>query len=101
MATYDSGGINKKPKLTPIKAIRKFIIIHNIKLKDDPPIYYSWSKRQPKWYQDDYGLYPEKPYFTVDYDKENAEWHIGWIVSMDDRKFARIDDLTGRCDIQE
>jgi hypothetical protein len=101
MATYDSEEVTNKPKLTPIKIIKKFMITYDIKLKGNPPIYYAWeTKRQPKWYEDDNGIYPDKPYFTIDYDKNNGEWYIGYIVDIDNRKFARIDDITGRCDIQ-
>ena len=103
MATYNSGDINKenKPKLTPIKAITKFMISYDIKLNgDQPPIFYAWEpKKQPKWIQTENGLYPETEYFTVDYDKHKREWYIGFIVDVENRFFATIDDLTGRCDM--
>ena len=102
-STYNSGDVNSenKPKLTPTKAIKKFTISYGIKLKNGVAVYYAWDKkRQPQWYQDDYGIYPEEPYFTVDYDKEKREWYIGYIINMEDRFFATIDDITGRCDLQ-
>ena len=89
-----------KPKLTPIKAIQKFMIVHDIKFRESPPVYYSWDeKRQPKWIETQYGWFPEEPYITVDYDIEKREWYIGFIIDPENRKFATIDDITGRCDI--
>ena len=97
MSTYNK---ENKPKLTPVKAIRKFMISYDIKLTEDPSIYYAWeTKRQPKWFQTEYGLYPESPYVTVDYDKNKREWYIGYIIDTNNRFFATIDDLTGRCDL--
>ena len=64
MPTY-SGDVSKdnKPKLTPIKAIKKFIISYGIKLEKSPPIYYAWEqKRQPKWYEEGDNVYPDEPY---------------------------------------
>ena len=92
---------DNKPKLTPITAIRKLLISYDLKLDDDPPIYYAWEpKRQPRWFQTDSGLYPESPHFTVDYDKHKREWYVGYIIDADHRYFATIDDITGRCDIE-
>ena len=89
-----------KPKLTPLKAIQKFIIVQDIKFKESPPIYYSWDeKRQPVWIETQYGLIPENPYITVDYEPTKREWYIGYIINPEDRKFVKIDDITGRCDI--
>src|SRR5665647_1425219 len=102
MATYNSADINKenRPKLNPVKAIRKFILSQGIKLDDEPPIFYAWeTKRQPRWFQSENGLYPEKPFITVDYDKQKREWYIGYIISANTRYFGTIDDLTGRCDL--
>ncbi len=103
MATYHSGDVNKenKPKLTPLKAIKKMMIAYDVKLNDtQPPIYYAWeTKRQPKWIQTEDGLYPKTAYFTVDYDKNKREWYIGFIADIENRLFATIDDLTGRCDM--
>ncbi len=88
------------PKLTPIKAIRKFMISYDIKPDHAPPIYYAWeSKKQPKWYQTDDGIFPEQSYITVDYDKDKREWYIGYVIDVDRRYFATIDDITGRCDL--
>jgi len=102
MPKYYSGKADTvTPNLTPIKAIKKFIIIFDIKLTESPPIYYAWNpKRQPKWIETRYGWIPEKPYFTVDYDNKNREWYVGYIVTPEDRKFATIDDITGRVDIK-
>ena len=72
MPTYRSGDVNKegKPKLTPEKAIKKLIISYGITLDDDAPVYYAWEKsRQPELYNTRHGMYPDKPYITVDYDK--------------------------------
>jgi hypothetical protein len=100
MSTYRSDDFKNIIKLTPIKAIKKFVIAHGIKPNKNTPIYYAWeSERQPKWIQDDIGIYPEKPYFTVDFDMNIGEWYVGYITNYQDRKFATIDDITGRCDI--
>lgn len=91
----------QNPKLTPLRAIRKFLISYDIKPDHEPPIYYAWqSKRQPKWYQDDNGnIFTSEPYITIDYDKSKREWYIGYIIDVDHRYFATIDDVTGRCDL--
>ena len=102
MPIYRSGDVNKegKTKLTPEKAIKKFIISYGVKLEDDVPVYYAWdNSRQPEWHNTKYGMYPDKAYITVDYDKIKREWYIGYIVAANDRLFATIDDLTGRCDL--
>jgi hypothetical protein len=92
---------DNKPKLTPVKVIRKLIISYDLKIEDDPPVYYAWQpKRQPKWFQTESGLYPESSHFTVDYDKQKREWYVGYIVDVNRRVFATIDDITGRCDIE-
>lgn len=90
-----------KPKLTPVKVIKKLAISYDLKVDPNIPIYYAWQpKRQPIWYQTEYGLYPESPHFTVDYDKHKREWYVGYIVDASNRYFATIDDITGRCDIE-
>jgi hypothetical protein len=100
MPRYDSNNIRIKKKLTPTKAIRKFVIIQDIKTNGKTPIYYAWNcDKQPVWIQGEQGFYPEEPYFTVDYDKKTREWNIGYIISADNRKFASIDDMTGKYNI--
>ena len=91
----------QKPKLTPIRAIRKLLISYDIKLDDEPPIYYAWDrKRQPRWININGIISPEHPHITVDYDQVKREWYIGYIINLNQRYFATIDDITGRCDIE-
>lgn len=96
---YDNVNQNNKPKHTIQQVINKFLIDWNLKLHGIKiQVYFSWKKKQPKWiFLEDGNAHPEKPYFTVDYNKKKREWDIGYIVSVEDRKFATIDDITGSC----
>ena len=85
---------DNKPKLTITKAINKFLLVWNIKIGSKVPVYYAWdTERQPKWNMD--SMKPLHSYLTVDYDHKKREWYIGYIKSVDDRKFCTIDDITG------
>ncbi len=86
----------KKPKFSVNKIIKKFLIIWDIKLDKRTPVYYAWDmKRQPRWFKDERGMHPEKPFLSVDYDPKKREWYIGYIVSANNRRFCTINDLTG------
>lgn len=88
-----------KPKLTVSKAINKFLISWNIKLNEDTPVYYAWSnKRVPEWKDN---MYPKDSYLSVDFDGNKREWYVGYIVSLNNRKFCTIDDITGACSIYQ
>ena len=90
------------PKLTPHKAINKFLLTLNLKVIGKVPVYFAWKKKQPDWiFLEDGAARPEKPYFTVDYNKKKGEWDIGYIISLEDRKFASIDDLTADVKIHQ
>jgi hypothetical protein len=106
MSLYDGKAITDKPKLSPIKAINKFLIYAGIKLDnydEQIRIYYAWGKTQPKWYLDEEsGLaFPLERHITVDYDHSKRMWYIGYIEITGDRYFGSIDDITGRVDLVE
>lgn len=90
----------KNPKLTVNKVIKKFLIINDLKIDGDTPVYYKWDKRrQPVWYREGTNIYPRRPYFTIDYNKKKREWYVGYIRSIDFRKFTKINDITSNYDI--
>jgi hypothetical protein len=88
---------SQNPQLKVFQVINKCLILWGIKLTTNIPVYYYWKKRQPKWIiSNDTGEFiPKESYLTVDYNKQSREWHIGYIVSKSNRKYATIDDITG------
>ncbi len=97
MSYYNDKPNLSKPNLSVYKAINKAFITWDIKVKNDLPVYYAWSKNiKPKIKKLRDGSYILKPFVLVDYDKHTREWNIVYYQTAYSVRYATVDDVTGK-----